>query len=279
MPKCDTFVAGLFETPHDTKPDLMLNITTYIDESQHAGPGHAVVAGFWGSEDQWNCFIPAWRIGLGKRHALHMRDLHWNGRRTEKRVKDLLSRLGPIPYACGLCPVYGAVRSSDYLDLIAGKSDFEKKICGYILGLSIIFSVHTSRLPGYAKIKIVCEQQTSYEPLARGLFDSFSNMVAKDPRNPYFSSIEFIRKDSTSLTQPSDFLAFAVGKYLDERGSRKDLWCRPIFGDIEPSKIPGRTYPKARARLIVSTIMSNVENRRLVGAVDFGRFLRDRGLL
>jgi hypothetical protein len=272
-------VAYFFETPHDNKPEFMLDITTYIDESQHSGPGHTVVAGFWGTKDQWESLSLAWKVGLRNRRGLHMKDLHWNGRHSEGRVRDLLARLGPIPYQSGLSPVYGAAKAGDYSDLIKGRSEFEKKLCGYILCLSIIFAKHTTGLPGYARIKIVCEQQNTYEPLARGLFESFSGMVAKDPHNPYFSSIEFVRKNATLLTQPSDFLAFAMGKYLDQRESRKDLWCRPIFGDAGPNGIPGRLYSKRKARVWASTVMDNVKNNRLVGAVEFGKVLRGRGLL
>jgi hypothetical protein len=267
-----------FETPHDNKPDFMLNITGYVDESQHTGPGHAVVAGFWGNEEQWKSFADAWKVGLGKRHALHMKDLRWNGRGAKNNVRDLLARLGPIPYQYGLKPVYGAVKSSDFLDLVDGQTDFEKKLCGYSICLSILLS-RLTHLPPHAKIKIVCEQQTFYEPLARALFDSMSNLVAKDVHNPFFSEIGFIPKDASALTQPADFLAFAMGKYLDDRGSKKDLWCRPIFGNTQPNKILGSTYPRAKIRAYVLTVMNNVKTGRPVGAIDFGKFLRKTGLL
>jgi len=272
-------IASFFETPHDNKPDLMLNITTYIDESQHVGPGHAVVAGFWGTEDQWNGFVSAWEAGLGNRKALHMNGLRWNARGAKKLVRDLLARLGPIPAEHGLCPVYGAVKVGDYLDLVAGESDFNKRLCGYVMDLLRIFVTLNSQVPAHGKIKIVCEQQNTYEPLARGLFEVFAKMAARDPYCPWFNSIEFVPKDATSLTQPSDFLAFAMGKYLDECGGKKDLWCRPIFGHMKPNKIPGCVYTRDRARFLVSAIIKNSKDGRLVGAVEFGKFLRSKGLL
>jgi hypothetical protein len=240
-------------------------LTAYLDESQHTGPGHAVVAGFWGTEDQWNAVADDWKLGLGGRKALHMSGLRWNSPSASRRVKPLLARLGPIPHTHNLHPVYGAVKVTDYINLIANEPEFEKKMCGYILCLSIVFSVLAKHLPGHAKLKIVCEQQSEYEPLARALFDSFSKMVGRNPKCAYFSDIGFIPKDSSPLTQPGDFLAFAKGKYLDERGSRKDLWSRPILGSAGPDGIPGRVHSRENARRLVKQIKSGTQARQASG--------------
>jgi hypothetical protein len=241
----------------------VLTLTVYVDESQHeADSRHVVVAGFCGLEKEWGDFLGDWSVGLGNKKFLHMKDLYWSSKYSERRVKDLLARLGPIPYRHHLCPVYGAVKVSDYFDLIAGQSELEQKMCGYDLCLAVVFSVLTRDLPGHAQVKIVCEEQNQYEPLARGLFESFGRIAGKDPRNPYFKGIEFIRKDSFPLTQPADYLAFAMGKYLDERGSKKDLWCRPIFGNKKPEQIPGRTHTRAKARKLVSEMLAGIKERR-----------------
>jgi hypothetical protein len=263
-------VHRFFETPHDNPSKSMLSVTAYLDESQHTGPGHVVVAGFCGDEDMWNGFAGDWKTALGHRSGLHVTELRWNGRASEKRVKSVLERLGSIPLKNRLMPVYGAVKSSDYLDLLVGKPEFEKKICGYAVCLSIIFTKLTKLLAGHLKIKIVCERQDRYEPLARALFDSFVSIVGKDPRNPYFSGIEFIPKESSMLTQPADYLAFALGKYLDERGSKKDLWCRPIFGEFSPNKIPGHVYTRERARQKIIEIMRRVDELEKRGFLSEG---------
>jgi Protein of unknown function (DUF3800) len=256
-------IHSFFETPHDRRPKSLLPLTTYVDESQqNETDRHVVVAGFCGSEPQWESFLPEWKSALGKKKALHMKNLRWGGDFGERRVTQLLARLGPIPYKHGLCPVYGAVKVSDYIDLIKGEAELEKKVCGYILCLSTIFSALTRDLPGYAEIKIICEQQDQYEPLARGLFDSFGRIVARDPRSAYFRSIGFIPKDDSPLTQPADFLAFAITKYLDERGSTKDLGCRPIFGGKDPEKIPGRLYTREKAIKTLQDIKKGLKARR-----------------
>jgi Protein of unknown function (DUF3800) len=254
----------LFEIPHVDPPKSVLTLTTYVDESQHDETArHVVVAGFCGSEDEWGGFSEDWREGLGKRKALHMKDLRWNGKHSERRVKKLLERLGPIPHRHHLSPVCGAVKVSDYFDLVAGEKEFERKICGYFLCLSVIFAVLARDLPGHGRVNIVCEEQGQYEILGRALFESFRKMVAKDPRNVYFSGLKFIPKDSSPLIQPSDYLAFAMGKYLDERGSKKDAWCRPIFGAKNPESIPGRRYTKEKVRKTVSEILAAIRANRL----------------
>jgi Protein of unknown function (DUF3800) len=241
----------------------MLNLTAYVDESQHdTDARHVVVAGFIGSEPEWTAFAEDWKVGLGGRKSLHMKNLRWNVKQSRWRVRDWLAKLGAIPYRHHLCPVYGAVKVSDYFDLIAGEPELERKMCGYSLCLSVIFSVLMRDLPGHAQVKIVCEEQTQYEPLARSLFDSFGNLAAKSAKNAYFKGIEFIAKDSSPLTQPADFLAFAIGKYLDERETRKDLWCRPIFGKRHPDKVPGRAHTKEKARTLVKEMLASIRDRR-----------------
>lgn len=268
-----------FQTPHDRRPDYMLDVSVYVDESQHVGAGHVVVSGFCGVEEQWRAFAPAWKIALGKKRGLHMKELRWNGRGAEKRVRDWLATLGAIPHHYGLKPIYGAIETSDYSDILAGESELQKKLCGYLVCLSVIFACLTTRLPGHAKIKIICERQRCYESLARALFESYSTMVAKDPRNPFFSGIEFIPKNYSALTQPADFLSFAMTKFLDQRGTRKDAWCRPIFGGIRPDKIDGRCYDRKRARWIISSMKRNIKTGHRIGAVEFGAVLRNMGFL
>jgi hypothetical protein len=93
---------------------------------------------------------------------------------------------------------------------------------------------------------------------AQAQFKASSKRYARDARLPYFQSIEFIPRDSSMLTQPGDFLAFAVGKHLDDLESKKDNWCRPIFGTIKPEKC-GYTYTKEKARSAIARIQNDAE--------------------
>ena len=92
-------------------------LKAYLDETGIHDPNHScIIAGFLGSEDRWGRFDEEWKTGLGKRKALHMKELQW-GEKTPK-VARLLAQLGPIPEACGLERIYGSVRGADYDDLV-----------------------------------------------------------------------------------------------------------------------------------------------------------------
>lgn len=251
-------VYRFFGTPHDAPPKyvfMMSEQVAYLDESPHSGPGYVVLAGFFGKADQWNAFIPDWKEGLGSRKALHMRKLRWNHRSSERRTKELLKRLGPIPYKHGLTPIHGAVRVSDYYDLVKGSPAAQRQMVGYTTCLFPIMLTMNELCSSHETVKIICEMQTEYEPLAIAAFKNY-RQVLSDPAKPYFSGIEFIPKGSSMLTQPSDYLAFAIAKQLDESGSKRERWCRPILGS---GKIHGLTLPRNQVRGMVSRAVIAVE--------------------
>jgi hypothetical protein len=245
-------------------------ITVYLDETQHSEPrDFAFMAGFRGTEDQWNKLVPAWKSALGKRASLHMSDLRWGGRHAENRIKRLLERLGPIPYECGLIPVYGGVRVSDYYDLMENATVFKQKVMGYVVCLAAALTLLIETIPGHESIKIVCETQDEFEVGAKRLFKIFRHLAGQDPRRPYLSSIEYIEK--STLLEPADYLAFALGKHFNEEGSKKDLWCRPIHG--EQFQIPCRpgywlTAEGARKtfQMIVDDVEANARKKKFLSA-------------
>ena len=92
----------LMRTPHDTPPDWMAVITAYIDESGYGSKEIIVLGGFVGNDDQWTLCATAWKVGLQRKKALHMKEQWW---KKPNRIKPLLERLGKIPHSCGLLPV------------------------------------------------------------------------------------------------------------------------------------------------------------------------------
>jgi hypothetical protein len=203
-------------------------ITVYLDETEHSESGkYTVVAGFRGRKENWERFTPLWEEGLGKRKSLHMKSLRWNDPRAEKRIKPLLARLGRIPYDCGLIPVYGAVKADDYLDLVKGVPRLEKS-GGYLLSIGHVFTVLLANIPPTERIAIVSEEQREYDQSVRDLFGVLKTLTKKESLSPQLASINFVPKGSTSLIEPSDYLAFSLGKTFSESGSKKDLWSRPI---------------------------------------------------
>jgi hypothetical protein len=79
------------------------------------------------------------------------------------------------------------------------------------------------------------------------------------------------------MTEPADFLASGIGKYLDENGTKKDLWCRPIFGELDPSKIVD-AMPRESAREATEIILNSSRKRESVfESEEFEKWLKAQG--
>ena len=242
-------VERFFETPHDRPPKYAFMITVYLDESrQEDRNSYMVLAGFWGKKEQWDALVPDWIVGLGKRKSLHMNTLRLNSRTGAKRAEKILGILGSLPRKHGLTPIYGAVKTGDYLDIVASTPQ-ERKWSGYAVCLTAVIQKLSVTVPSNESIKIVCEDQLKYEDLARRAFGQVRIAVSR-PERAYFSGIEFIAKNSSVLTQPSDFLAFAVAHYHENRRSHKSILCKSILGP-EPETY-GLTLRRDRIRTILS---------------------------
>lgn len=246
-----------FETPHDRPPQYVFMITVYLDESRQDDPDSVMaVAGFYGDRDQWNALAPEWNAALGKRKMLHMSDLRM--RSQPKRAKRLLDGLGPLPYKHGLRPIHGAVRASDYLDLLSERS--QKELAGYSICLLTIMAALNHSIPSNESIKIVCEMQHKHREDAGRMFKAF-RMMASHPLKPYFDGIEFIPKDSSILTQPGDFLAYAITHYYQDPGSLKSQLCLPIFGPTD--RVWGWTLPRQTVReMFMQIIKRQIQSAR-----------------
>jgi hypothetical protein len=153
-----------------------------------------------------------------------MRELYWNSPRTEA----LLARLGPIPHRHGLTPVVGAVRVSDYADLLNNSVE-QLMMCGYNCAL---YPVIISVLQAFPRerIKWVFEEQSQHEAAARTVFERFTEFNCQER----LSGVEFVSKGSTILTQPADYLSYATVQYLRDSTSKKAQWCKPIRTTVRP---------------------------------------------
>jgi len=203
-------------------------ITAYLDESEHSDSDkYTVVAGFRGKKDNRDLFLPEWKQALGNRKCLHMQSLRWNHADAEHRVRDLLARLAPVPYKCGLIPVYAAVRANDYSDLTRGYPRLEA-IGGYLLSLTHVFTLLMETVPVVERVKIVCEEQSQYEATAHELFRVFKKQGKRDGGIARLASLDFVPKGSIVGIEPADYLAFSIAKTFLEPESKKALWSRPI---------------------------------------------------
>lgn len=215
-------VAGFMATPHDHPPSLLYMLTIYLDESGHESPEHVVIAGFVGTDEQWNSFAPDWKATLGVRPGLHMKRLRWNHAANTQRD---LAELGAVPYRHGLRATVGAVRVSDYADMIRNPIE-DKIVRGYMLALYPIVVEMLMLTDKSLRLKWVFEEQTQYERLVRAIFRNFTHLKCKER----LAGVEFVPKGSTMLTQPADFLAYAVLQKLRDPNSDRAKMCSPILG-------------------------------------------------
>ncbi len=228
-------------------------LTIYLDESRQSDPNSFMcVAGFLGDEEQWKALAPRWKAALGSRRALHMSTLRLHSK--PGRARQLLGTLGPIPHELELLPFYAAVKTGDYLDILA-ESKFGHKMPGYAVCLHAIIVALKNRIPAGESIKIVCETQKQYEPIATFAFDLARKLFGSDPANPLFSGIEFIPKGSSVLTQPADFLAFTIVHWCENPNSEKSKLCSPILG---PS---GFVWGAKLDRKMIRGIMSQIREK------------------
>ena len=152
-----------------------------------------------------------------------MRELRWKQPRTER----LLARLGPIPHAHGLKPVFGVVRVSDYVDLLEHPTE-QVLVGGYLCALHPVIRQVLLAFPGTERIKWIFEEQEQYEPLVRLVFANYELLNCKER----CAGVEFVPKDSTSLTQPSDYLVYAQLQRMRDESSQKSKWCAPILQNL-----------------------------------------------
>jgi hypothetical protein len=226
-------------------------LTAYLDESGQESNDYVFIAGFLGNDDQWKQCASDWKIGLGKRNGLHMKKLRWA---YPKKIEPLLNRLGPIPYNCHLRPLLGGVRVSHYDDLVAG--DIKRKImAGYMAALYPLVIQMLKVVPSNERVEIIFEAQTTYEPFVNIMLENLSKC---DPQYltaggiPKLANWKFVPKNSTVLTQPADYLAYAVTQAYRDENSQKAKLCAPIF----PEKAIGQVMTRSEVRHIIQLTLN-----------------------
>jgi len=204
-------------------------LTAYLSKNEPSTLSEYVaVAGFYGQDDQWNALSFSWKQALGRRKALRMKTLRIDSK--PQRAKCLLDGLAPIPERNGLKPLCSLVRVADYEDLIKDGPQATTALAGYLACLSTILIALNHAVPGHESIKVVCEIHRDHQTEAVRMFRVVTKGMA-DPAKPYFSSIEFIQKNSSVFTQPADFLAFAARRWCEDKKSVAATICRPILGN------------------------------------------------
>jgi hypothetical protein len=250
--------------PHDAPPSWLLVLTAYVDETGQDTPEHVFLAGFAGNDEQWKRFATAWSARLGNRKRFHMAELRWAMPRTER----LLQRLGPIPYACGLQPIFGGVRVSDYADLVRGPIE-KLAMAGYIAALYPLVIKTLAWVPSNERIEFIFEEQGRYQTVATLVLGAIAG--SRDPalmtndRRPKLANWRFVPKDGTILTHPADYFAYALGQAYRDRNSECTRLCSPIFKDGAESTAIGELLSRQRVRATVQFVQTMVDLEMVAG--------------
>lgn len=252
---------GCFCIPHDNPPRWLFVLTAYLDESGQESNAYVFIAGFLGNDEQWRKCAEQWKAALGPRKGLHMSRLRWG---HPRKVEKLLRRLGPIPHECGLEPLLGGVRVSDYEDLVKGTID-EQLMAGYIAALYPLVIQMLKVVPADERVEIVFESQDRYAPLVelmlRNLAKTRDSQFLTSDGLPKLASWRFVPKSSTVLTQPADFFAYGVTQIYRDDKSEKSRLCMPIFPAGNHSEAVGKVMPRKQIRGIieVTRLFNNLE--------------------
>jgi hypothetical protein len=209
----------------------MLVLTAYIDESGYGAKDIIVLGGFFGSDQEWQLCSEEWKTALGKRKVLHMKELRWN--KKNDRTRLLLEKLGPIPHRCGLIPVWARLKVSDYADLVEDTTVSRKLQHGYLMGAECLAVLLLTYVQGLnERIKIVFEYNEHFASVVAVILKFYGELfpfLTSDGMR-CFNGVEFATKDSTCLTQPADYLAYARLQQLRDPGSLRARLCAPILG-------------------------------------------------
>jgi hypothetical protein len=226
---------GLCESPHDDPPKWALMLTAYLDESFEGDKhGHAVIAGFLGNKESWEMLPHKWREALGDKESLHMKKLRWK----EDRHKELLERLGSVPHACGLRPVYASIRVGEYINDLEDYSvrEFTE---GYFVALMGVASSILLALPKGERVEFIFESQIRYAAVREHALEIMSKNKAIRGRRGRSALAKWGSIPKSILLEPADYLAYAILQILIDKDSLKSRLCSPIL-NANPKPIGGR---------------------------------------
>jgi hypothetical protein len=166
----------------------------------------------------------------------------------------------------------GGVRQSDYMDLLSGTRE-EKLLNGYVTCCSFAVINAMRSLPAGERLEVVFEEQERY-----GWMNSISMQVIADDLHAELvladgrsklASWRSISKEATNLTEPADYLAFALRHLWTDEESRKTRWCRPMLDACEGKAVGKIMRRKEIRQVTVEGYIQRVANDIYAGRSPF----------
>jgi hypothetical protein len=165
----------------------------------------------------------------------------------------LLERLGPVAKECGLTPLHGSVRVSDFIDLVP--LGMRPRFKGYLLCLYAVVLHILKSVPVDERVKLVLEQQNEYELSAMRIFALFAEAGNKDALE-----VSYVAKASCMLLEPADCLAHCILQMQRDQTSHKSQLCAPILADKNGI---GEQLQRNRARALTRDLVKWIRDGRL----------------
>jgi hypothetical protein len=224
-------------------------MTTYLDESgQTQKQGRMVVAGFAGTDEQWEAFDAAWKEAIKPKTHLHLNEFRFK-KDHERRI---LERAGKIPEELGLMPLGASVDYSDYADLVTGNED-ERVYPGYFACLQDVVINTLRGIPSGETLQIVFERQDRYSDLVDSNMRLFMAMpndaLTKAVGREKLAGWSWVEKGATPRTEAADYLAYALLQAYRDMKSTKSRWCSLILPT--DGELYGHPLTKPMVRRIV----------------------------
>jgi hypothetical protein len=262
FPESSDVLDGFCSGPEDDPPGWLGVLTGYFDESMHHQEDDWMcVAGFIGSSGQWKDLAKAWPKAIAPRKRLHMNALRFNAARP--RTKKLLERAADILRDIDFTPAYTAVLVSDYADLV-DKAKYQKHLQGYYVCAKSLALQVIRAIPPTERIELVFENQTEYSEgvgmAMQALRDvSLADNIADCLTESGVQKLAkwgFVPKHSTILTEPADYLSYALVQNLNNAHSLRAQWCKPVLGVHGGNFWGGGTLEADFARKLISNLIS-----------------------
>lgn len=195
----------------------------YFDESGEQEDGYVVVAGFIGKKRSWEKYVREW-LQVTEGRPLHMKTLRLGSSNAERRYRQRLERLGPIPKQVGLRPFVGSVRTKDYKHLTQGTIG-ELALTGYYVALhALVDGVLKSDLPRQDRIEFIFEEHKESAVAREIAFALFRQMPAHKAHHGLSRIAKVSSMEKSTKLEASDYLAYAaLYQLIDPNSQQADL--------------------------------------------------------
>ena len=201
-------------------------LTLYVDESINAATGMCFVGGWCGQTAQWKEYARRWKEEMHSRPPLHLTRMRLGSPIAVSRYKGLLERLGTIPSECGLFPIAGSIRKSDFQSLVSGTA-LEVLMEPYVLALLALLDELGAILHERERVKVYFERQDIHAELRKRAVIFWKRRYRVPAGWSVIDEWGVVPKGTT--TEASDYLCYALTQRCMDIDSQKSQLTAPIL--------------------------------------------------